>query len=165
MTTENTQTEKTSAMDVIAMLLKENNDLRREMLLMVSGNGNIVTKKGVVHAAKPVVDTVTGKFYHAESAAGLAVAREENIKDLFTADGRVNSRVFYSIPDYGTRFVPYVGAPLTKEDNGKVVQPPKAKVAAPAAAAPQPVTPQPAAPVTTVTKLATPATPAQTKGK
>jgi len=84
-TTENVQNEQkteTSAMDVIAMLLKENNDLRKGMIeLMAGGNGNGGTKKGrAPRAAVRCMDTKTGNVYHSHASAGMAVAPEFGLK-------------------------------------------------------------------------------------
>jgi len=78
-TPENTQA---SAMDVIAMLLKENNDLRRGMLeLQVNGGGNGTTKKGrAPKSAVRCMDTKTGNVYHSHASAGMAVAPEFGLK-------------------------------------------------------------------------------------
>ena len=122
-TQENAQNTQPSAMEVIALLLKQNNELLAEVReLRLNGNG-VIKKTGTSNAAKPVIDTYTGRFYHAESAAGAVIAVELNLKERFNKDGSRNTRVFYSIPNRETRFIPYVGT-LTKADNGTVVQPP-----------------------------------------
>lgn len=46
--------------------------------------------------AKPVLDTKTGKVYHAESAAGLAVAPEYGLPTVLP-NGRRNSFVWYQV--------------------------------------------------------------------
>ncbi len=80
--------------------------------------------KGGYHTARPVLDTKTGKVYHAESAAGMAVCSEyKEVKvngkvevvpladqrqgtplSATKADGKRNSFVWYQIPDRATRF-------------------------------------------------------------
>lgn len=80
-TKENAQNTQASAMDVIAMLLKENNDLRKMMTTMTADGGNGTTKKG--RTPRPAVrcmDTKTGNVYHSHASAGIAVAGEYGLK-------------------------------------------------------------------------------------
>jgi hypothetical protein len=66
-------------MDVILQLLKENNELRKmniELLTRTADNG---TKKAKLPAVR-TLDTKTGKVYHSHAAAGMAVAPEFGLK-------------------------------------------------------------------------------------
>jgi len=71
---------KTDPMEVIAMLLKQNNELLREnTALRTDGNGT--TKKGrAPRAAVRCMDTKTGNAYHSHASAGMAVAPEFGLK-------------------------------------------------------------------------------------
>lgn len=71
-----------SAMDVIAMLLKQNNDLLAENnALRINGGGNGNAKKGrTPRTAVRCMDTKTGNVYHSHASAGMAVAPELGLK-------------------------------------------------------------------------------------
>ena len=165
-TPENAQNTQVSAIEVIAMLLKQNTDLRKDMdelIAKVNSNGGGTQNsnggaKKMDRTAQPMVDLVTGKFYHTKSAAGIAVARAEGLKDLWTKSGTINTWVFNQVPDKENRFIPYVGVPLTKESNGKVVQAPQGKSEAVVAPVAPPVI---ATPVNTAPVSAPPAVVAQ----
>ena len=90
---------KADAMDVIAMLLKENNDLRKEMIVLRSNGETNGTpkKKAAPRPAVRCMDTKTGIVYHSHASAGMAVAPEYNLK--------VHNFVWYELTK-GTKNVP-----------------------------------------------------------
>ena len=91
-----TQAPKADAWDIIAMLLKENNELRR-MQTVASGNGNGGgSGRGGRHVPQPVVDTKTGVVYRTKASAGKAVCAEYGIS-LFGKNGKVNNFVWYEV--------------------------------------------------------------------
>lgn len=87
---------KADAMDIIAMLLRENNELRR-MQTVASGNGNGGgSGRGGRHVPQPVVDTKTGVVYRTKASAGKAVCAEYGIS-LFGKNGKINNFVWYEV--------------------------------------------------------------------
>ncbi len=108
--------------------------------------------KGGHHQSRPVLDTMTGKVYHAESVAGMAVCSEyKEIKvngkteivpladkrdgtplSATKADGKRNSFVWYQIPDRVNRFHHITAEeyqkksqPSAQNDTGKVDENPQ----------------------------------------
>jgi len=108
--TESAQAKPADAMDIIALLLGELRDMRTELnSIKANGGGTVAVSTGRKRQpARPVRDTKTGKVYHAESAAGMAVAGEYGFpaQILSKKTGQMvrNSFVWYNIPDRETRF-------------------------------------------------------------
>lgn len=84
MTTETKETQKTevSAMEVIAKLLEQNNQLLKEVIeLRTNGGGSGTTRTGrAPKRAVRCMDTKTGNVYHSHASAGMAVAPEYGLK-------------------------------------------------------------------------------------
>ena len=103
--TEQAQSKPVDSMEIIGLLLGELRDMRAELKSIKENGGGMTTavKTGKGRQmAKPVRDLITGKVYHTESGAGMAVAPDYKLPtEVFSKkQGKVvrNSFVWYSIP-------------------------------------------------------------------
>ncbi len=91
-------------LSAVVLMMGEMAAMRKEISeLRTAKPTSTRTGLGGRRVAKPVLDTKTGKVYHAESTAGMAVATEYGLSAT-KPDGTKNSFVWYQIPDRDKRF-------------------------------------------------------------